>query len=147
MKGYTVLYYTAEEVEEEKQSDGIEPITIEELLDILEVQPREVDAVIVKNNNGWRSPKLPMTLILRKDKGQVESVPKEGERGILTVESLMKGNVAKLLFGNKNFSPSIVRRIEKLLMPPEGSSIKSNKIFIPVKNGKFELNIKFIPNK
>lgn len=138
MKGYTVLYFDIDD----------KALSVKELLNLLDVQPRPVDAIIVKNSNGWKSPKLHIELKLRNEKGQIESIgSKSTESGLLTIDSFLKGNVSKLLFNGKNFSPSIIRRIEKLLMPPKGSNSKVKQIIIQTDEGKWVLNPRFIPNK
>ena len=137
MRGYTVLYFDKETL-----------LTTAEILCGLKDNPMELDAIIQKNDNGWKSPKLPIILMMRNERGQIESVGQDiNEGGILTIDSFKKGNVSKLLFNGKNFSATIINRIEKLLLPPNDSNIKPNRIFIPTETGKFEINIKFIPNK
>jgi hypothetical protein len=137
MRGYTVLYL----------DNGI-LISSQKVLKGLEKAPMKLDVVIEKNSNGWKSPKLPVTLTMREERGQIESIGGNGiEGGILTINSFLKGNVSKLLFNGKNFSPTIVKRIEKLLMPPKGSKTKIKQIIIKTDEGKWILNPEFIPNK
>lgn len=117
MRGYTILYF----------DNGI-LITPEEVLRELEVGPIPLDVIIKKNSNGWQSPKIPITLIIRDGQKQIESLENEWNKGgILTITSFKKGNVSKLLFGNKNFSAAIIAIIEKLLVPPkDDKSTKKN---------------------
>ena len=88
-----------------------------------------------------------VTLIIRDGQKQIESLENEWNKGgILTIASFKKGNVSKLLFGNKNFSPSIINRIEKLLLPTKGSKL-TKKIIILTEDGIYIANGRFIPNK
>jgi hypothetical protein len=137
MKGYIVYYYL-----------GKTQLTQDDLLKLISKKPRTVDAIICKPSNGWSSPRITITLVLRKEKGQIENIGARGaESGILTIDSFKKGNVAKLLFNGKNFSPSIIKRIEKLLRPPEGSNAKIRQIIIQTDEGKWILNPRFVLNK
>lgn len=137
MKGYIVYYYL-----------GKTQLTQDDLLKLISKKPRTVDAIICKPSNGWSSPRITLTLVLRKEEGQIENIGARGaESGILTINSFKKGNVSKLLFNGKNFSPTIVKRIEKLLMPPKDSNTKIKQIIIKTDKGKWILNPTFIPNK
>lgn len=146
MKGYDVLYFPKNEVD--KKDKKKKPFSMDELFDLLSALPFPVDAVIVKRANGWRSPKIPMNLVLREKTGQIENIGANNVTiGIVTTNSFKLGNVSKLLFDNKNFSPTVVRSIEKLLMPPEGSSAKITQIMIQTEKGTWILNPRFVPNE
>jgi hypothetical protein len=136
MRGYTVVFYF-----EEQQ------VTLDDLLEIVKMGDVDVDAVIIKIKTGWTSPKQHLTLSLRKEEQQIMNVASKNELSVLTIDSFKKGNVSKLLFNGKNFSPSIIKRIEKLLRPPEGSNAKIRQIIIQTDEGKWVLNPRFIPNK
>lgn len=156
MKGYDVLYFPRDEADKKgkkkkdknKKDKNKKPFSMEELFDLLSALPFPVDAVIVKRSNGWRSPKIPMNLVLREAQGQIENIGANNvTRGIVTKNSFKKGNVAKLLFDNKNYSPTTVRSIEKLLIPPEESNAKITQIMIQTEKGTWILNPRFVPNE
>lgn len=141
MRGYTVVFYF------EKQQ-----VTLDDLLEIVKMGDVDVDAVIIKtetgtNKTGWTSPIQHLTLSLRKEEGQIMNVASKNKLSVLTIDSFKKGNVSKLIFNGKNFSPSIIKRIEKLLRPPEGSNTKIRQIIIQTDEGKWILNPRFVPNK
>ena len=136
MRGYTVKFYL----------EG-QQVNLKDLIKELKIADVDVDAVIVKTKTGWTSPKQHLILSLRKKEGQIINIAGKNKLSVLTIDSFKKGNVSKLLFNGKNFSPTIVKRIEKSLMPPEDSNTKIKQIIIQTDEGKLILNPTFIPNK
>ena len=147
MKDYDILYFPRNKADKKEKVEE-KPFTIDELFDLLNALPFPVDAVIIKRDNGWRSPKIPMNLVLREKTAQIENIGANNVTlGIVTKNSFKLGNVAKLLFDNRNYSPTVVRSIEKLLMPPEGSNAKITQIMIQTEKGTWILNPRFVPNE